>query len=124
MMTANCACDLYSSVDYTGPVMITQDGDGRPTCRNIFHILDSENFCRFSLREAKCSASVAPSMSSIIMYSLSSASINTHVLAIDERNQPAMINQLHKVIKKVTCHGRINALNSTNDCKWPHQLAK
>ena len=51
------------------------------TWRKIFHILDSENFCRFSLREAKCSASVAPSMSSITMYSLSSADAHSHILS-------------------------------------------
>jgi len=51
-------------------------------------------------------------------------STNTHVLAIDDSKQPAMTNQLHKIIKKVMCHRSINALKSINDYKWSHQLAK
>ncbi len=41
------------------------------TCMKMFQTLSSVNVCRFSLRELKCSARGAPSMSSITMKSLS-----------------------------------------------------
>lgn len=44
------------------------------TCMKMFQILSSVKRCCFSLREAKCSASGSPSISSITTYSLSPGS--------------------------------------------------